>query len=233
MASSLEFNKLLAGVLTAGIIASLSGIIAGMLYRPQPLQQHAFSVAVPEGTDAADGDAADDTPSLAVLLAAADPAAGETLTRQCAACHVFDAGGPNRVGPALHGVLGRDIGTASGFNYSPALTGLEGDWDYEKLNQFLANPRGYAPGTSMSYAGMRSPEDRANLIAYLRTLSDNPPPLPEVEEEAPAEEAPDAAEPETDDTTALPVENDRAALEAPAAIIAYLHGRSGAPRIIE
>jgi cytochrome c len=190
MASSLETNKLLAGVLTAGIIAVGAGVFSGILYRPQPLPQHAFSVVVEE-PDVADVATAPDEPPLAVLLAAADPAAGQTITRQCTACHVFDAGGDNRVGPYLWDVVGRDIASVSGFNYSAALQEIDGEWTYEALDGFLANPRGWAPGTSMSYAGLRSATDRANLIAYMRGQSDDPQPLPEpdmAEEAAPAEE---------------------------------------------
>jgi cytochrome c len=190
MASSLETNKLLAGVLTAGIIAVGAGVFSGILYRPQPLPQHAFSVVVEE-LDVADVATAPDEPPLAVLLAAADPAAGQTITRQCTACHVFDAGGDNRVGPYLWDVVGRDIASVSGFNYSAALQEIDGEWTYEALDGFLANPRGWAPGTSMSYAGLRSATDRANLIAYMRGQSDDPQPLPEpdmAEEAAPAEE---------------------------------------------
>ena len=190
MASSLELNKLLAGVLTAGIIAVGAGVFSGILYRPQPLPQHAFSVVV-EDPDIADVAAAPDEPPLAVLLAAADPGAGQTITRQCTACHVFEAGGDNRVGPYLWNVVGRDIASVPGFNYSAALQEIDGEWTYEALDGFLANPRGWAPGTSMSYAGLRSATDRANLIAYMREQSDDPQPLPEAdmaEEAAPAEE---------------------------------------------
>lgn len=217
MASSLELNKLLAGVLTAGIIAVGAGVVAGILYRPHPLPQHAFSVVVPEADPADAGDAvADDTPPLATLLASADPAAGETITRQCTACHVFAEGGESRVGPYLWNVLGRDIASVAGFNYSAALQEIEGEWTYEKLDGFLANPRGFAPGTSMSYAGLRSAGDRANLIAYMRGLSHEPLPLPEADmAAAEAEPAPVEEEVAIAEEEAAPAEPEVAA-EAPA-----------------
>ncbi len=226
MASSLETNKLIAGVLTAGIIAVGAGVFAGILYRPQPLQQHAFSVVVPEEAPADTAAPEAEGPSLAVLLASADPAAGETITRQCTACHVFNEGGDNRVGPYLWNVLGRDIASVAGFNYSAALQGIDGEWTYEKLDAFLANPRGWAPGTSMSYAGLRNAADRANLIAYLRGLSHDPLPLPAAEAETaatlaeePVAEPPAAAaeEPAATEETAAAAEEPAATEETAAA----------------
>ena len=186
MASSLELNKLAAGVLTAGIIAFGAAVFSGLLYHPRTLDQHAFRIEVgDEEVDVAEAEAADE-PSIAVLLASADPAAGEAITRQCTACHVFEEGGDSRVGPYMWGVVGRDIASVAGFNYSAALQEIEGEWTFEKLDGFLANPRGWAPGTSMSYAGLRSATDRANLIAYLREQSNDPVPLPQPDAEAAA-----------------------------------------------
>jgi cytochrome c2 len=218
MASSLELNKLLAGVLTAGIIAVGAAVFSGILYRPQPLEEHAFNVVVPEDEGAASADAEAETadePALPVLLASADPSAGEAITRQCAACHVFNEGGENRVGPALWDVVGRDIASVDGFAYSEALQGKEGDWTYEKLDAFLAAPREWAPGTSMSYAGLRNATDRANLIAYMRGQSNDPVPLPDASAaaEAAAEPAAEAAPP-TDEAAAEETAAEEPATEA-------------------
>lgn len=213
MASSLETNKLLAGVLTAGIIAVGAGVIAGILYHPAGLEENAFNVieAGAEGGETVEtANAPVETP-IEMLLASADPAAGEAITRQCTACHVFQEGGDNRIGPGLWNVVGSDIASHAGFSYSDALQGKEGNWTYEALNGFLAAPREWAPGTAMSYAGVRDDQDRANLIAYLRTLSNDPVPLPE-----PAAEQPAAAEePAAADATAAAAEP--AAEAAPAA----------------
>jgi cytochrome c len=230
MASSLELNKLLAGVLTAGVIAVGAAVFSGLLYYPRQLEEHAFSIDTGE-EEAATAEAADeaaDEPSIAVRLASADPAAGQAITRQCAACHVFDEGGANRVGPALWDVVGREIGAASGFAYSAALDALEGDWTFEKLDAYLTNPREYAPGTSMAFAGLRSPEDRANLLAYMREQSNDPVPLPEVdaetaaaepaEEAAPAEETVTAAAEEAAELTAVPEVPEERVVEAPEAV---------------
>ncbi len=187
MASSLELNKVIAGILTAGIIASGSGIIAGMLYSPHEPETHAFSVT-PEEPTTETAEAEAEVP-FETLLAEADPAAGEGLTRQCAACHDFEKGGPNKVGPHLWDVVGRDVASVADFNYSDALKQVDGDWTFDKLNAFLKAPREDVPGTAMSFAGIKDDKKRADLIAYLDTLSDNPVPLPTAAAaEAPAEE---------------------------------------------
>jgi len=205
MASSLELNKLLAGVLTAGIVAVGAAVFSGLLYPSPRIEEHAFAIDTGEAeTDTAEADGAEteaEEPSIAELLASADPAAGEPITRQCTACHVFNEGGENRVGPYLWGVVGRDIASVDGFSYSDALQGQDGEWTYEKLDAFLENPRDWAPGTSMSYAGLRGAEDRADLIAYLREQSNDPVPLPEADAET-AEAEPEAEEPAEETATA-------------------------------
>ena len=112
------------------------------------------------------------------LLADADPAVGERLVRQCVACHSFDEGGPHRLGPNLWDVVGQPKATRDGFDYSDALLGFGGDWTYEELNAYLADPRGFAPGNRMTSPNMRRVADRAAVIAYMRTLSNAPAPLP-------------------------------------------------------
>ena len=122
---------------------------------------------------------AQDVEPVSGLLAAADPAQGQALTRQCMACHTFEDGAPHRVGPNLWNVVGRPKASQDGFNYSPALSGLGGDWTFEDLNAYLANPRAYAPGNRMAFAGVRALGDRAALIVYMRNLSPEPVDLPE------------------------------------------------------
>ena len=225
MASSLELNKLLAGVLTAGIVAVGAAVFSGLLYPSPRIEEHAFAIDTGEAeTDTAEADGAEteaEEPSIAELLASADPAAGEPITRQCTACHVFNEGGENRVGPYLWGVVGRDIASVDGFSYSDALQGQDGEWTYEKLDAFLENPRDWAPGTSMSYAGLRGAEDRADLIAYLREQSNDPVPLPEADAET-AEAEPEAEEPAEETATAAeeeaaPAEETETAAEEEAA----------------
>ena len=191
MASSLEVNKMLAAILTAGIIASGSGVISRMVFHETVLEEPAYPIEVAATGEGAAGEAAGAAPtvSLAALLADGSVEEGQTVAKKCAACHSFEQGGPNKIGPDLWGVLGRDIASHEGFAYSEALASKDGSWDYEKLNTFITNPKEWAPGTKMTFAGLNKPKDRANVILYLRSLSDSPPPLPEV----PAEETATAA----------------------------------------
>lgn len=156
---------------------------------------------------------------FASLLAAADPSAGERVFARCRSCHTIDEGGRHGVGPNLHDIVGRDIATKDGYSYSSALTGLEGQWTYDNLNHYLENPTNYAPGTKMNFAGLAKPEDRANVIAYLRENTQDPPPLPEPQETVATDEpeaaAPAAGEAAPGDAEAEPAAEEPAGEAAP------------------
>jgi cytochrome c len=113
---------------------------------------------------------------LAALLASADPDAGKAKARACLTCHDFQQGGPDRIGPNLWGVMGRDVASRPGFAYSPAMTSQAGAWTYDRMFAFLASPARDMPGTKMSYAGLSRPEDRAAILKYLATLGGHAPP---------------------------------------------------------
>lgn len=117
-------------------------------------------------------------PDLGTLLATADINAGKAKIQLCSSCHDFNRGGPNRIGPNLWGVVGRPVASHSGFAYSPAMKAHGGAWSYDKLFEFLASPGRDMPGTKMSFAGLRRPEDRAAVIRYLATLGKGAPPFP-------------------------------------------------------
>lgn len=116
---------------------------------------------------------------LGALLASADANAGKDKARACVSCHDFAQGGPDRIGPNLWGVIGRDVAGRTGFSYSSAMTAQQGAWTHDRLFDYLASPARALPGTKMSFAGLRRPEDRAAVIKYLATLSNNPAPLPQ------------------------------------------------------
>lgn len=191
MAASLEGNKIFAAILTAGIIASGSGVLSRMVYGPHHLEEPAFRIALPEGGGEGTAAPAAEEKPLAVLLAAADPAAGANVAKKCAACHSFEKGGPNKVGPDLWGVVGRDVGKHEGFSYSSAMAEHGGQWSFEDLNDFIKSPKTHVPGTKMAFAGLSKETERADVIVYLRSLADSPVPLPEAPADAaPAGEAP-------------------------------------------
>jgi len=182
---SFELNKILGAVLGTCLVLLSLNIAANAIFAPHKPEKPGFDIAVPE--QAATETAAKPEPAepIAVRLANSDPKRGEAAAKQCASCHTFEKGGPNRVGPNLFGIVNRAKGSHEGFNFSAAMKGKGGNWTYEDLDQFLAAPKAFVPGTSMSFAGMTRPNQRADLINFLHTLADSPAPLPQAAE-APA-----------------------------------------------
>lgn len=175
----LMINKVAAAILTAGLLAMTAGFISTFVYNPTTPEENAFVIEVPETAGAA-GVVEDTGPEpILPLLANADIASGEKLTKKCASCHKFEKDGANGTGPALYGIVGRAKAGVDGFTkYSDGLKALGGEWTFEDLNHFLYKPKDYVAGTVMAFKGLPKTQDRADLIAYLRTLSDNPVPLP-------------------------------------------------------
>lgn len=177
--SSIEFTKMAMAVFIAGIVALASGMIASSLVSPTQLEKNVYVVDLGEDAAPVVEDVVEEAPTIGALLASADANSGEGLSRACAACHSFNNGGGSRIGPNLWDIVNRPLAAVDGFSYSSALVDMGGTWTYEALDGFIAAPRDWASGTKMSYAGMRSAEDRADLIAWMRSLSDSPAPLPE------------------------------------------------------
>ena len=193
-------------VLFAGIIALGGWIVSGEAYHAGEVEQGGY--ALPGGEESeASGEAAK---PVEFYLASADPVKGEAVFKKCAACHVAAAGGANGIGPNLWAVMGAPIGKhAAGFAYSEVLAGKGGNWDWKSMDAWLASPRAFAPGTKMTFAGLGSPEDRANVIVYLNKQGSNLP-IPA----APAEAAPAAP---AEGNTAAPAEGNAVAAEGNAA----------------
>lgn len=173
----MEFNKIFAAVLVAGILAMFGGFVAKQLVHPHKLAEPAYNIEVVEV--AGPGGAKPIAQPILAMIATADAAKGEKIAKACAACHTFTKGGANGVGPNLYGVLGGPKDHIAGFAYSGALLEVGGTtWTYGELNKFLWKPKAYAKDTKMSYAGLKKPEDRAALLAWLRTQADAPKALP-------------------------------------------------------
>lgn len=192
---SLETNKAVAAVLMAGMAFVGAGLLGETLVRPKTLEKSVLKIDLPNKGEPGAALAATAEPPIAVLLASADAGRGEGLVKSqgCVACHSFNQGGKAGVGPNLYGVVGAPHGHMEGYSYSTALKGKQGPWTLDEMNQWLLKPAVYAPGTKMTYAGLADSKKRADIIEYLRTLSANPEPRPDVPAgAAPASGAPAA-----------------------------------------
>lgn len=205
---SLQPNKILGAVLAVAVVAFAIDFVSDQIFAKQDLKTPGYvvdmnaapAVAAAEApapaavapdpnapaavatqqAAAAPAAAGSDVAPIADRLKTADVAAGEKTSKVCTACHSFADSGANKVGPGLWEVVNRKPGTHEGFKYSPAMVtfGETHTWDYATLDIYLTNPKAEVPGNKMAFAGVKKPEDRANLIAYLRSLSANPAPLP-------------------------------------------------------
>jgi cytochrome c2 len=205
-----RLNQIAMAVLGALLLFFGARTIVNIAFEEPEPEKPGFEVATkpekkPEGEKPAGGAAAGGS-QIAVLLPSADPKQGESDAALCKACHNFDKGGPTIVGPNLYGALGRKIASVEGFNYTPALKAHDGTWTYELVDTWITNPQAFAPGTMMAFPGIPGAKKRANVIAFLRSKSDNPPPLPAAgTPAAPAAEA-TPAKPEAPVEQAAPAE---------------------------
>jgi len=172
------FNKIAGASLAALLLFLLLNFATGKIYGLEEgghgAETLAFALEI-EDDSASGGDEPEEV-DYAALLASADTDAGAKAFKKCKSCHKLEDG-KNAVGPYLYGVIGRDIASAEGYSFSPALTALEGDWTLQSLGDFLENPKGFAAGTKMSFKGFSDPQDRVNLIVYLNEADGSPEPL--------------------------------------------------------
>ena len=175
---ALRINKIAAALLSGVLLIMVFGKIGNILVDPKTDMSNAYPIEVPEKNQIKSKVVEEVViePILA-LLATANLESGQKISKKCVACHGFDAGGPNKVGPNLYNIVNKDQGKAD-YAYSKVLASLSGKWSYEELNKFLYKPKLYSKGTKMNYAGLSKTKDRANLIAWLRTKSDSPVSLP-------------------------------------------------------
>lgn len=165
----LEFNKLAAGILFAGVLAMVAGFIADGLYTPSTPEKTAFAIEVPEeGAAGAKVEVVE--VDINELMATADAANGAVIAgKKCAACHTFDAGGAHKTGPNLAGTFAHGVASHAGYPYSSALKDAGGTWDYEKMNEWLKNPQNFAKGAKMVLKTKKDSE-RADIIKYLESI---------------------------------------------------------------
>jgi cytochrome c len=192
-----RLNQIAMAVLGALLLIFGTKTLINIAFEEHEPEKPGFEVVTKQGEKAGEKPVVAAGSDLPALLAKADAAKGETTAAICKACHAFEAGAPSPIGPNLHDVVGRKIASVEGFNYSPALKAHAGEvWSYENLNHWITNPQAFASGTTMAFPGLPDAQQRADVIAFLRTKTSNPPPLPEVAaaKEAPAAEGAKPAE---------------------------------------
>ena len=190
---SFEFNKIAGAVLGTALGVMGLSIVSEVIFTPAEAEKRGMEVAIAEtGGGETHGAAAPPAVPIAVRLATADVAAGETSIGKCKQCHTLNKGEPNKIGPNLYGTVGGPLGHMEGFKYSKGLLDKKTEgltWTFENLDHFLFAPKAFVPGTAMGFAGLKKDDERTNVVAYLRTLSDAPvplPPAPAAAAEAPA-----------------------------------------------
>jgi len=172
---SFEWNKIIASVLTAMIVAMVAGILASQIVRPRHLEK---AVYLPPGAEGGATEAAATTEKapagpepIGPYMAKADPKRGEQVAKVCLQCHTFGKGEPNKIGPNLFGIMEENIASVAGYQFSAGLAAHKGDkWDPDMLNTWLYKPQDFAKGTKMTFPGLPKEQDRADVIAYLESL---------------------------------------------------------------
>lgn len=183
-----EINKIAAAGLLALLIGMISSKISDYLVSPQILAKNSYIVEGVEDTSNPGVAAKRGPEPIEPLLASANVERGKEAAKKCLQCHVFDKGGSNKIGPQLYAVVGRQVAKVAGFSYSSAMSAVQGEWNFQNLNEYLYKPAAYVKGTKMSFAGITNGQERADVIAYLNSLSDSPKPLPTAAKEEPKKE---------------------------------------------
>tara|TARA_B100001027_G_C16199875_1_gene300092 strand:+ start:49 stop:588 length:540 start_codon:yes stop_codon:yes gene_type:complete len=177
---SFEINKIIAAVLLIALIVIGIGKISDLAFKVNKPEKSAYKVEIPENNIASNVKVKEieEKIDIKALLALGDTAHGEKVFKKCAACHLINKGGANKIGPALYGVLGRKVASKDDYKYSKAMAAYDKNWTVEEMNGYLRKPQSHIKGTKMAFAGLRKDKDRASVILYLNQNSDNPLELP-------------------------------------------------------
>ena len=177
---SFEINKIIAAVLLVALIVIGLGKISDMAFHVKKPEKSAYKVDIQENdlNTNSEKEVIIEKVDISALLALGDLAHGEKVFKKCAACHLINKGGENKIGPALYGIIGRKVAAKEDYKYSKAMAAYDKFWTFEEMNGYLKKPQRYIKGTKMAFAGLRKEKDRASVILYLNQNSDNPIPLP-------------------------------------------------------
>lgn len=175
---SFEFNKIAAGVLVSLLVAMVGSLVSESVVHPKKLTQNVLGITVERKADAGGSAEKKELAPITPLLVSANIEKGKEISKKCTQCHTFEEGGPAKLGPNLWNIVGAKFAHAAGFAYSAVFKGREETWTVENLNKYIHKPKEFMPGTKMTFVGLPKDQDRADLIAYLNTLSKNPQPLP-------------------------------------------------------
>ena len=179
---SFELNKIIASILLVALLIIGIGKISNIIFKIDKLESSAYKVELPDNLTKEINENktldVEEKIDISALMALGDIAHGEKVFKKCSACHSIEAGGGNKIGPALYNVVGRNVAAVEDYKYSKALVTYKKKWSFEELNGFLIKPQKWIKGTKMAYAGLRKEKDRASVILYLNKYSDSPQPLP-------------------------------------------------------
>ena len=177
---SFEVNKIIAAVLLIALIVIGIGKISDIAFHIDKPEKSAYKVEIQVNNSETNSkvEKVVEKIDISALLALGDISHGEKVFKKCAACHLINKGGENKIGPALYGIIGRKVASKEDYKYSKAMASYDKNWTFEEMNGYLKKPQSYIKGTKMAFAGLRKEKDRASVLLYLNQNSDNPLPLP-------------------------------------------------------